>query len=184
MTANVEQREALYVSTSMVTIVADETDYEKQGVVKFRNKTLHLEQEYDGVNFRRLDPAYYAWIRSKVENIQRLHKSHNVSKEAWEVARSRFNRIHVWAVERYGVEALKEAYDDKDAILKYIPPEAKTNPEDKRPEGFPDFFKPIWDLVGGKPDGIGTWDWKAFKTMLEFQNPNAITNTLKLRGKS
>jgi hypothetical protein len=59
--------------------------------------------------YRRLDPEYYAWLRSRMAVVQKAAGCGQLDATAFEVLRVRFNAIHVWAIERYGEEELLPA---------------------------------------------------------------------------
>jgi len=52
--------------------------------------------------YRRLDPEYYAWLRSRMVVAKRAATCGHLSPAAFEDLRVRFNAVHEWAVEHYG----------------------------------------------------------------------------------
>lgn len=71
--------------------------------------------------YRRLDPEYYAWLRSKM-NLARLAASAGqLGHEEFNELRLKFNAVHVWAVEHFGEAALLDAVRNLDA-RDYAPP--------------------------------------------------------------
>lgn len=85
--------------------------------------------------YRRLDPEYYAWLRSRME----------VAKQAWERGqlvplqyqelRRRFNEVHIWAARQFGEEKLLAAVRSLDP-KEYHPPKAWVG--DPRPLRIPE----------------------------------------------
>jgi hypothetical protein len=62
-----------------------------------------------GVAYRRLDPAYYAWLRRCMDRAKAAHEAGKLDARAFDNLRARFNVVHAWAVERFGAQALAEA---------------------------------------------------------------------------
>lgn len=62
-----------------------------------------------GAVYRRLDPAYYAWLRRCMDRAKAAHESGKLDARAFEDLRARFNVVHAWAVERFGAQALAAA---------------------------------------------------------------------------
>lgn len=78
--------------------------------------------------YRRLDPEYYAWLRSRMALAKKAAAAGQIDAAAFEELRVRFNAIHEWAVERFGEDRLLQAVR---AIrpAEYRPP----TPEDDQP---------------------------------------------------
>ena len=55
--------------------------------------------------YRRLDPDYYAWLRSRMAVAKKAATAGHLSPDAFEDLRVRFNAVHEWAVKHFG-EAL------------------------------------------------------------------------------
>lgn len=77
--------------------------------------------------YRRLDPAYYAWLRRRVELAKK-----KLDPDTFKTLRTRFMNIHRQAVDLFGVEALKAAFKSPD-VKSYPapgtePPVATTKP--------------------------------------------------------
>jgi hypothetical protein len=74
--------------------------------------------------FRRLDPEYYAWLRSRMALAQKRYQAGRLPQRQYDELRTRFNGVHVWAVERFGEPVLLEAVRTLDPRA-YHPPAVK-----------------------------------------------------------
>jgi hypothetical protein len=59
--------------------------------------------------YRRLDPEYYAWLRSRMVVAKQAATAGNLPPAAFEDLRVRFNAVHEWAVEHFGEAPLLAA---------------------------------------------------------------------------
>jgi len=59
--------------------------------------------------YRRLDPEYYAWLRSRMVVAKNVAAAGKLDAAAFEDLRVRFNAVHEWAIEHFGEERLLEA---------------------------------------------------------------------------
>ena len=77
--------------------------------------------------YRRLDPEYYAWLRSRMVIAKKAAAAGQIDAMAFEELRGRFNSVHEWAVGHFGKDRLLEAV----RVLRtdYSPP----LPEDDHP---------------------------------------------------
>ena len=90
---------ALYVATNLAT-------YEPSNL----GEPMPQEIEIDGkIVFRRLDAAYYAWLQYRMGVAKKAMESNRMAKAAFEDLRTRFNKIHDWAILHIGKAALKDA---------------------------------------------------------------------------
>ncbi len=71
--------------------------------------------------YRRLDPDYYAWLRSRMLLAKTAAGAGQISIEAFDDLRQRFKGIHSWAIEHLGEEALLAAVRSVD-VRQYSPP--------------------------------------------------------------
>lgn len=78
-----------------------------------------------GTAYRRLDPAYYAWLRRCMDRAKAAHEAGKLEARAFEDLRARFNVVHAWAVERFGAASLSAAIR---AGAPASPPVAPPNP--------------------------------------------------------
>jgi hypothetical protein len=90
------QTPALYVATNLAFQFVDNP----AGVAR--------DIDVNGVVFRRLDPEYYAFLRSKMKIAQTAHESGQLPEQAWEQLRIRFNDVHRFAKFVWNEEALLE----------------------------------------------------------------------------
>lgn len=70
---------------------------------------------------RRLDPAYYAWLRSRMVAAKRETDAGRLAAASFVVLRERFEALHAFAVARFGEDALRAAVSALDA-KRYDPP--------------------------------------------------------------
>lgn len=75
----------------------------------------------EDVCYRKIDPPYFAWLRSRMEMAKRAFDSGRLPKAKWDELRSRFNRLQEWAIEHYGKETLQTAIREFDPAI-YAPP--------------------------------------------------------------
>jgi hypothetical protein len=59
--------------------------------------------------YRRLDPEYYIWLRSRMVAAKRAATAGHLDAAAFEDLRVRFNAVHAWAVEHFGEAQLLAA---------------------------------------------------------------------------
>ena len=59
--------------------------------------------------YRRLDPEYYAWLRSRMVLAKAAASSGRLDGAAFEDLRVRFNAVHEWAIRHFGEEQLLAA---------------------------------------------------------------------------
>jgi len=84
--------------------------------------------QVDDTVYRRLDPEYYAWLRSRMVMAKKATTAGHLDAAAFEDLRARFNAVHEWAVQHFGEEQLLAAVRALRAG-EYKPPVA----EDDRP---------------------------------------------------
>ena len=63
----------------------------------------------DGLPYRRLDPAYYAWLRSRMEKAKKAHQAGKLDAPSFAALRDKFNAIHDEAVRLFGESTLLHA---------------------------------------------------------------------------
>jgi hypothetical protein len=59
--------------------------------------------------YRRLDPDYYAWLRSRMAVAKKAVTTGHLSPAVFEELRVRFNGVHEWVVKRFGEDELLAA---------------------------------------------------------------------------
>lgn len=62
--------------------------------------------QINDIAYRRLDPEYYAWLRSRMLLAKTAASTGQIGIDAFDELRHRFNAIHQWAVERFGEQAM------------------------------------------------------------------------------
>jgi hypothetical protein len=102
----------------------------------------------ESCGFRRLDPQYYAWLRSRMALAQKLHGLGQLPAPQFEALRTRFNAVHAWAIDRFGEAALLAAVRSLDAA-RYAPPSVRDEPTEAAPvTRAPDH---VWPADGDWP---------------------------------
>ncbi len=59
--------------------------------------------------YRRLDPEYYAWLRSRMVIAKKAAAAGQIDTVAFEELRVRFNVVHQWAIGHFGDQSLLDA---------------------------------------------------------------------------
>lgn len=71
--------------------------------------------------YRRLDPPYYAWLRTRMAAAKRALDAGRITAADFDAVRTPFNAVHAWAVRAFGEPALVAAAKALDATA-YVPP--------------------------------------------------------------
>jgi len=100
---------ALFVSTSLLSWATDQPHVFARDV------------QINDTAYRRLDPEYYAWLRSKMNLAKLAANAGQLEQEEFNELRLKFNAVHEWAVEHFGEAALLDAVRNLDA-RDYAPP--------------------------------------------------------------
>lgn len=74
--------------------------------------------------YRRLDPGYYAWLRSRMVVARKAATAGQFAADTFEELRVRFNAVQAWAVEHFGEETLLNAIRQL-RVNEYRPPLAE-----------------------------------------------------------
>jgi hypothetical protein len=82
--------------------------------------------------YRRLDPEYYAWLRSRMHLGKLAAVAGRLSEGAFDELRAKFNAVHEWAVARYGEAGLIEAANSLN-VRDYQPPAADSHSPTRGP---------------------------------------------------
>ena len=93
-----------------------------------RSNGIARDFQINDTVYRRLDPEYYAWLRSRMVLARKAATAGQLGAAAFEDLRLRFNAVHEWAVEHFGEDQLLQAVRSLRAA-DYKPPIA----EDDRP---------------------------------------------------
>ncbi len=124
----------LFVSTSLATWT---TANPKQFARDFQiNDTV----------YRRLDPGYYAWLRSRMVVAKKAATAGHLPPAAFEELRVRFNVVHEWAVEQFGESCLLDAIRELDA-RGYAPPFVEPDAPPRAPQSAEAPLSEALDLV-------------------------------------
>ena len=91
--------------------------------------------------YRRLDPPYYAWLRSMMVRARQAHQRAQLPDAEYELLRTRFNAIHVWALARFGEEALRAAVT-QGVPSGYRPPTVWMPEDETPPTSIPQHIYP------------------------------------------
>ena len=100
---------ALFVSTALSCWKTDRPD------------AFNRDVQINDTAYRRLDPEYYAWLRSKMHMAKLAALAGQLAQEPFDGLRDSFNRIHEWAMVHFGETMLGEAVRTLDA-RDYGPP--------------------------------------------------------------
>ncbi len=65
--------------------------------------------QIDDVVYRKLDPEYFAWLRSRMLEVKAAHKAGRVPQAAFDELRTRFNELQENAIALFGEKALQNA---------------------------------------------------------------------------
>ena len=84
--------------------------------------------QIDDIAYRRLDPEYYAWLRSRMLLAKTAASAGQIGLGAFDELRHRFNAIHQWAFDRFGEQALIAAVRGG-GLREYHPPVAEVEPQ-------------------------------------------------------
>ena len=78
--------------------------------------------------YRRLDPEYYAWLRSRMLVAKTAASVGQIGLDAFDDLRHRFNTVHQWAVDRFGEQTLIAAVRNL-VVREYHPPIPEPEPQ-------------------------------------------------------
>jgi hypothetical protein len=109
--------------------------------------------------YRRLDPEYYAWLRSRMVLAKRSAAAGHLDAAAFDELRVRFNAVHEWAVEHVGKEQLLAAVRAP-RVREYKPPMAE---DDRPPAPLPRAVRSASDHIS--PEAIALVDGIAEKAV-------------------
>jgi hypothetical protein len=116
-------RTTLFVSTSIESWIADQPGVFARDV------------QINDTAYRRLDPEYYAWLRSKMHLAKMSVDAGRLGQDQFQELRRRFNAMHEWAVEHFGESRLLDAVRSLDA-RDYAPPVAEPDTPRRAPQSL------------------------------------------------
>jgi hypothetical protein len=138
-------QEALYVSTSLATWRAGQP------------KGIARDFQIDDTCYRRLDPEYYAWLRSRMHMGKLASAAGRLPEKSFDELRAKFNAVHEWAMGHFGEAVLAEAVNNLNA-RDYQPPAAGSCGQRNTPDdGVPAEAITMLDAICGRAFGLG---WK------------------------
>lgn len=79
------------------------------------------DTELDGVMYRRLDPAYFSWLSSRVQLVIAAYDARRIDRPAFDSVITRWAAIYRWALATWRSDALSAATRAHDPRL-YAPP--------------------------------------------------------------
>ena len=88
-----------------ILFVATDLEFRKFDQVEAKDRDI----EYDGKVFRRLDPEYFAWLRSRMVAARNTHQAGKLPDRTWNLLRERFNRVQELAIQEFGDKTLQKA---------------------------------------------------------------------------
>ena len=137
-----------------------------------RPECFASDVQLDDIAYRRLDPEYYAWLRSRMLTAKRFALGGQLSSEAFDTLRNRFNQIHLWAMANLDRASLSAAVRASDvsiyrapAIEHPITPRATQAPATASPEALA-----MVDAIREQSLGLG-WKQERLYTAGKPLNP-------------
>ena len=94
---NTDQPAALFVSTSLAFWTTE------------RGHVFARDVQIDDTAYRRLDPEYFAWLRSRMLAARAAVDSGRVQADAFEELRRSYYAVQAWAINAFGETVLREA---------------------------------------------------------------------------
>jgi hypothetical protein len=93
--------------------------------------TFCRDVQINNTAYRRLDPEYFAWLRSRLALAKAAAKSGRIDPAGFENLRGRFSEIEAWALEHFGPQAVLAAVRTLEPRA-YVPPKAEA--DSRRPQ--------------------------------------------------
>jgi hypothetical protein len=82
--------------------------------------------QVNGTAYRRLDPEYFAWLRSRVAVAKEAATLGRIDPTGFEELCGRFAQIETWALEHFGAQAILAAIRALEPRV-YVPPRAEAD---------------------------------------------------------
>jgi hypothetical protein len=114
--------------------------------------------QIDDTAYRRLDPEYYAWLRSRMNLAKMAADAGKLGHDAFNELRVKFNTIHDWAMAHLGELPLLDAVRSLDA-RDYCPPVAEPDTPRRTPSAAEASFTLALALVDGIRDQALALGW-------------------------
>jgi hypothetical protein len=102
--------------------------------------------EINGRCYRKLDPEYFAWLRSRMVEVKSAHQAGQVEAAAFDELRARFNELQEIAIALFGEKALQNAIRASGSA-DYRPPAADAL------SGHSGAKQPAFPEQAARPDG-------------------------------
>lgn len=87
---------------------------------------------FEGKQYRRLDPQYYAWLRSRFNLLEKLVDKRKLKSQDWAESVDRFAYIHDWAAKRSDHATLHKIAAETN-VRTYQPPRFGVAPKTTTP---------------------------------------------------
>jgi len=137
---------ALYVATTLESWPTDQPHVFARDV------------QIDDTAYRRLDPEYYAWLRSRMNLARMAADAGQLGRDTFNELRVNFNAMHDWATEHFGELPLLEAVRSLDA-RDYRPPVAEADTPRRTPTAAEASLTHALSLVDGIRDQALALGW-------------------------
>ncbi len=111
-------RRQLFVSTALDMWSTEHTD------------AFARDVQIDDTAYRRLDPEYYVWLRSRMMMAKTAASAGQIGIDAFDELRHRFKAIHQWAIEHFGEQTLIAAIRGLN-VREYSPPVPESEPSQR-----------------------------------------------------
>jgi hypothetical protein len=111
----------MFVSTGLASWISDQPEVFARDV------------QINDTAYRRIDPEYYAWLRSKMHLAKMAVAAGKLGEDQFDDMRHRFNAMHAWAVEHFGEPCLLDTIRNLDA-RGYAPPVAEPDAPPRAPQ--------------------------------------------------
>ena len=121
MPSYVEIEDVLFVATDLSVLSEAATPAALQDI------------DVEGRTYRPLDPAYYAWLRTRMERARVTFERGKLSAEAYELFRIRFNALHDQALALFGKSTLQDACESLDSKCYAWPGRTSEIPQEPTP---------------------------------------------------
>lgn len=144
--ARTHRESAIYVSTSLQHWITNEPHIFARDV------------QINDTAYRRLDPEYYAWLRTKMQIAKMAADAGRLGHDEFEELRRKFNEMHEWAVAHFGDARLRDAVRGLDA-RDYAPPVAEPDAPPLSPQPPPAAFPDALGMVDQVRDRAFALGW-------------------------
>ena len=116
---NTEQGAVLFVSTSLAFWATE------------RPHVFARDVQIDDTAYRRLDPEYFAWLRSRMFAARAAVDSGRVQADAFEELRCSYYAVQAWAIAAFGETVIRHAISRLDAAAYQHPMPEQSEPRSR-----------------------------------------------------